>query len=162
ARGGVNDVLAARLGLENIRPLMAAPQPPMMKLVVFVPDTHLREVREAVCAAGAGVIGDYSQCSFSTPGTGTFLPGASTTPYAGQKNIVNEEPERRFETIVPKARLKAVLAALLAAHPYEEVAYDLFELANRDESVGLGRRGTLAQPVALDDFAKTVKARLEI
>ncbi len=160
--GGVNDVLAERIGLEDTTSLLPAHHAGMVKLVVFVPDTHLRAVREAVSAAGAGVIGEYTQCAFSAPGTGTFLPGAATDPYSGRKGIVNEEPEQRFETLVPKARVKSVLAALFDAHPYEEVAYDLVELANRDESIGLGRKGTLPSAMTVDEFAKRVKSKLEI
>jgi len=162
APGGVNDALAARLGLANRRPLLPAPQGAQVKLVTFVPESHLAAVRDAVCAAGAGVIGEYTHCSFSAPGTGTFLPGEAAQPFSGEKHRVNEEPERRFETLVQKARLPRVLEALFGAHPYEEPAYDVVPLENTDRSIGLGVRGELAEPLALDRFAAAVRAALEL
>jgi len=155
--GGVSHVLAERLGLRRVRPLKSAPQAAQVKLVTFVPESHLRQVRDAVCGAGAGVIGDYTHCSFSAPGTGTFLPGDKANPFSGKKRRVNEEPEMRFEVLAPKARLEDVLRALRAAHPYEEVAYDAVMLENRDPAVGLGARGELERPMKLDDFAGFVR-----
>lgn len=160
ARGGVNDVLAGRLGLKEVAPLFPLDHAQQVKLVTFVPETHLAPVRRAVCAAGAGVIGEYTQCSFSAAGVGTFLPSESADPFSGKKGVVNEEAERRFETLVPKARLGAVLEALLKAHPYEEPAYDIVPLENRDPAVGLGRRGVLDAPVDLEDFAAHVRTAL--
>ena len=130
--GGVNDVLAEALGLRETKPLFPVKHAGQVKLVTFVPEAHLAAVRAAVSAAGAGEIGDYTHCSFSMPGTGTFLPGRGATPFSGKKGAVNEEPEARFETLVPKALVPRVVEALLKAHPYEEVAYDLVPLANAD------------------------------
>ena len=145
APGGVNDTLAAALGLEKTKPLFAADEAKQVKLVVFVPESHLAQVRDAVGAAGAGVIGAYTHCSFSAPGVGTFLPGDGAQPFSGETGKLNEEPERRFETLVPNARLGAVLRALFQAHPYEEVAYDVIPLENTDPLVGLGRVGELSE-----------------
>lgn len=160
APGGVSHVLAQRLKLRQVRPLKAASQAAQVKLVTFVPEPHLRQVRDAVCAAGAGIIGEYTHCSFSTPGTGTFLPGGKANPFSGKKHQVNEEPEFRFEVLVTKARLDAVLRALRAAHPYEEIAYDLVTIENRDAAVGLGVRGELEKPLKLADFAAQVRRAL--
>ncbi|MBX7257089.1 MAG: Nif3-like dinuclear metal center hexameric protein [Candidatus Hydrogenedentes bacterium] len=160
APGGVNDVLAAKLGLINLRPLLDAEHVSQVKLVTFVPEAHLAAVRDAVCNAGAGVIGDYTYCSFSSPGIGTFLPGDNAQPFTGRKHTVNEEPERRFEVLVHAARLEGVLAALRAAHPYEEVAYDIVPLANRDDSIGLGRRGDLPKAQTLKQFGSHVRKAL--
>jgi dinuclear metal center YbgI/SA1388 family protein len=157
APGGVNDVLADRLGVRKTAPLLQVPQAGLVKLVTFVPVSHLDGVRRAVCQQGAGVIGEYSFCSFSSPGTGTFLPGIGAQPFSGRKHQVNEEPERRFEVLVPKALVDRVLRALKRAHPYEEVAYDLVSLENRDPAVGLGVRGELDRPLPLDTFAKRVR-----
>lgn len=162
APGGVSAQLAEKLGLLDTRPLIPAPHATQVKLVTFVPEEHLARVRDAVCAAGAGVIGDYTQCSFSTPGVGTFLPGDSAEPYSGEKGRVNEEPERRLEVLVSKARLPRVLQALFEAHPYEEVAYDVVCLENWDDSIGLGCRGRLAKPMELDGFARHVRDALEL
>ena len=151
APGGVNDALAAALGLGNAKPLFASEGARQVKLVVFVPESHLAALRDAVSVAGAGVIGAYTHCSFSAPGTGTFLPGDGARPFSGEPGKVNEEAERRFETLIPKARLGAVLRAMFEAHPYEEVAYDVVPLENTDPAVGLGRVGVL--PEALDETA---------
>ena len=162
APGGVNDILAKRLGLSATKPLLPVPQADQVKLVTYVPEDRLPAVRDAVCKAGAGVIGGYTSCTFSTPGTGTFLPGKNTTPFSGEKQVLNEEPERRFETLVPKARLASVLAALQQAHPYEEVAYDIVCLENRDPALGLGVRGQLPDPTTLGAFARHACAALDI
>ncbi len=119
-------------------------------------------MRDAVSEAGAGTIGEYTHCSFSVPGTGTFKPCSQANPFSGEKGKVNEEPERRFETLVPKVRLTQVLHALLAAHPYEEVAYDLVPLENRDSTISLGIKGTLKEPVRLASFARSVKSALRL
>lgn len=162
APGGVNTVLAERLGLVDTGPLLSAPHATQVKLVTFVPESHLAAVRDAVCSQGAGVIGEYAHCSFSSPGTGTFLPSGRAKPFSGAKHRVNEEPERRFEVLAPKARLTGILAALETAHPYEEVAYDIVTLENRDTAVGLGVRGRLPAPLGLDAFAKHVRKTLEV
>jgi len=160
--GGVNTVLADRIGLKATRVLFPAPHAAMLKLIAFVPATHLGAVREAVCAAGAGVIGDYTHCSFSSEGIGTFLPGEGSNPFSGKKRVVNEEPERKFEVLLPKARLSPVLAALFEAHPYEEVAYDLVPLENTAEGIGLGLIGEMPKAMPLNAFAKHVRERLGV
>ncbi len=159
---GVNHILAGRLGLTRIAPLFPVPHAQQLKLVTFVPENHLAAVRDAVSAAGAGTIGDYTHFSFSAPGTGTFKPGGSARPYSGKKHQVNEEPEMRFETLLPKARASQIVTALKEAHPYEEVAYDLVQLDNLDPAVSLGLRGELSRAVALDTFAARVRHALEI
>ena len=158
--GGVNHVLAERLKLVNTKPLLPATHASQMKLVTFVPESHLARVRDAVCGAGAGVIGEYTHCSFSAAGKGTFRPGNRANPFSGRKAVLNEEPELRFETLVPEAQLAPVLAALRAAHPYEEVAYDLVVLREPDPAVGLGLRGELVRSATLGAFARAVRERL--
>jgi hypothetical protein len=101
------------------------------KLVVFVPPDALDAVRDAVFAAGAGRIGAYERCSWYTGGTGTFFGGEGTTPTVGEKGKEERVPEIRLETVYPAEREDEVVRALLAAHPYEEPAYDLFPLAER-------------------------------
>ena len=99
------------------------------KLVWFVPEEALDPTRDAVFAAGAGRIGDYERCSWYTAGTGTFLGGEGTEPTIGEVGREEQTKELRVETVVPGELVPAVVAALLAAHPYEEVAYDLYQLA---------------------------------
>ncbi len=98
------------------------------KLVVFVPADHLAAVREAMAAAGAGVIGNYSHCSFAAPGRGTFLGGAGAYPAVGAAGRLEEVEEWRLEMACPADKIKGVVAAMKAAHPYEEVAYDVYRL----------------------------------
>jgi hypothetical protein len=98
------------------------------KLVVFVPEAALDAVRDAVFAAGAGRIGDYERCSWYTPGTGTFFGGKGTAPAVGEAGAEEHVPELRLETVFPAERQNEVLAALRAAHPYEEPAFDIYEL----------------------------------
>lgn len=162
APDGVNRVLADRLGLAECRPLVKAPQAAQVKLVTFVPESHLASVRDAVCAAGAGTIGTYTHCTFSVEGVGTFHPLEGAQPYSGVCHTLNEERERRLEVLAPKVRLDAILEALMAAHPYEEVAYDVVVLENRDQSVGLGMRGVLACELRLDEFAARVRDALQV
>ena len=158
--GGVNDVLADTLGLRETTPLFSAKHAGMLKLVTFVPESHLPAVRDAVSRAGAGEIGAYTHCTFATPGVGTFLPGAAAKPHSGVRGKVNQEPEHRVETLVQKAILGRVLEALRAAHPYDEVAYDLIPLQNLDPHIGLGRVGNLAKPLSLRAFAQRVRKSL--
>lgn len=159
---GVNTVLADLLGIERQEPLFGVPQGQLVKVVTYVPESHVAAVRDAMASAGAGVIGAYTHCSFGVEGTGTFLPCAEANPYAGKRGFMNEEPERRIEMPAPCARTEAVVAALRAAHPYEEPAYDIYPLANPDPSVGIGVRGVLPKAMSLRDFAAYVRTALEI
>ncbi|MBI2422060.1 MAG: Nif3-like dinuclear metal center hexameric protein [Candidatus Hydrogenedentes bacterium] len=160
AAGGVNTCLAEALQLQERAPLFPAPHLTNVKIVTFVPESHLDAVRDAMARAGAGQIGDYTSCSFVTPGTGTFMPGTGATPYSGRKGQLNREPEMRLEMIAPAQLSSAVVRALCAAHPYEEPAYDAIPLNNRADRLGLGIQGNLSKPLALDAFAATVVAAL--
>ncbi len=157
---GLNDWLASRLGLADTRPLEPPQSGSFYKLVVFVPAGHEAEVLEAVFAAGAGQVGNYDRCSFRTAGTGSFRGEEGTSPYIGEVGQQEETEEFRLETIVPAARLNKVVARMLKAHPYEEVAYDLLPLANSRSDVGLGRIGVLTKPLSLQLFAEQVRLRL--
>lgn len=160
AAGGVNDVLAERLGLSDVVILDRLHNERLRKLVVFVPvDSHER-VLQAVCEAGAGHIGAYSHCTFNTPGTGTFLPGQDTNPYIGKPGQLERTDEVRLETIVPESIAETVIRAMLEAHPYEEVAYDLYPLDIMGEPHGMGRVGNLPAPLAMREFAAHVRDRL--
>jgi len=162
APGGVNDLLADALDLQDREPMRAVKHALQYKLVTFVPKTHLARVREALSQAGAGAIGAYTHCSFSAPGTGTFLPGAAARPFSGERGTLNEEPEHRIEMLIPKARLPRALEALRQSHPYEEVAYDVIPLENRDPRIGLGLCGALRKTLTLDAFAARAREALDV
>jgi hypothetical protein len=98
------------------------------KIVVFVPEENLDAVRSAMAAAGAGVIGNYSECSFASPGTGTFFGSEKADPAVGDAGRLERVPELRLEMVVQAEKAEAVVAAIKAAHPYEEPAYDVYEL----------------------------------
>ncbi|MDP4149082.1 MAG: Nif3-like dinuclear metal center hexameric protein [Bacteroidota bacterium] len=148
--GGVNGRMAECLGLVNTRPLLPLERV-LRKLICFVPTANLEQVRQAIFAAGAGHIGHYSECSWAVEGRGTFLGGADTRPFVGKPGLRHEEPEMRLEVILPAWQSGRILRAMIAAHPYEEVAYDLVDLANPHPSVGAGLVGEL--PEALDERA---------
>lgn len=159
--GGVNDVLAERLGLQDVEVLAPTSEERMFKLAVFVPASHHRRVLDAVCEAGGGWIGNYSHCTFNIPGKGTFLPREGAQPFVGRVGALEEVEEIRLETVVPEDRLEAVIAAMLAAHPYEEVAYDVYPLKRPVRVQGIGRIGVLPEPVALEPFARRVREVLK-
>lgn len=162
APGGVNDILANKLGLQEITPLAVTASETLLKLVVFVPETHVEQVRSAITAAGAGHVGNYSHCTFQTAGTGTFVPLAGTNPFIGTQGKLEYVAEFRLETILPEKISKRVIKAMLKAHPYEEVAYDLYRLNNEGTVFSLGRIGKLPSPVKLAEFATQVKTALSI
>lgn len=159
--GGVNDLLAEALGLQNIDVLVPTYETKLKKLVVFVPESHADEIRKAIGEAGAGDIGNYSYCSFSGKGKGRFSPGEGTNPFIGTKGELEAVNEERIETIFPAVLEKTVLMAMLKAHPYEEVAYDIYPLENKGPTLGLGRIGTISE-MTLKEFAEHVKKSLEV
>lgn len=160
APGGVNDGLARRFGLTNVRALRALPTGRNVKLVVFVPDADLAKVSDAVFAAGAGVIGQYEQCSFRLAGTGTFFGSDASSPAVGQKGRREEVAEWRLEVLCPEPRVEAVVRAMRTAHSYEEPAFDLVPLAPDPTRHGQGRVGELPEPTTLADFAARVRTQL--
>jgi dinuclear metal center YbgI/SA1388 family protein len=162
---GTNDVLADALYLAERRPIR--PLKPSaagnVKLVTFVPAENVESLAEALGDAGAGVIGDYARCSFRTPGTGTFLGGESTSPAVGRKQTLEHVAEIRLEMLVPFRSLESCLAALREKHPYEEPAFDLVPLLEAPAAgVGMGRIGSLPEPVARDVLIARIKRELMI
>jgi dinuclear metal center YbgI/SA1388 family protein len=144
--GGVNSKICEKLNLQNCRIL--APIPNFLKkLVTFVPTADAEKVRKALFDAGAGHIGNYDSCSFSMNGTGSFRGNDETNPYVGEKNQLHLEDETRIETIFPKHLQSRVIQALLGAHPYEEVAYDVYPLDNEYPQSGIGMIGELDSPM---------------
>lgn len=157
AKGGINDILADRLELTRVKPLTDVTTEALSKIVVFVPGGYEEDVRNALGDAGAGWIGNYSHCTFQTTGTGTFKPLAGTHPFIGHEGELEKVKEVRLETIVPASRLQRVIKAMLKAHPYEEVAYDIYPLNNAGEETGLGRIGYLTEPMPLHAVLAKVK-----
>ncbi|MDR9795781.1 Nif3-like dinuclear metal center hexameric protein [Aeribacillus pallidus] len=162
APGGVNDLLADRLQLVNQKILVPTYQDPLKKLAVFVPKDYEEDVREALGKAGAGFIGNYSYCTFSSAGTGTFLPLENANPFIGDTGKLEMVEEVKIETIFPQSIQKKVIQAMLKAHPYEEVAYDIYPLENEGKQLGLGKIGELEKEMTLKEFAEHVKKALEV
>jgi len=161
ASPGVSDALAAALGVTVeavLEPLSAVAG--LDKWVVYVPRENAAAVQDAVFEAGAGHIGDYSHCSWSVSGIGQFLPHEGASPAVGSVGSVEKVAEDRFEVVAPARARGAVLAAMRAAHPYEEPAFDIFALVPPPTGTGLGRIGTLAQPETLCGFVSRVGAAL--
>ena len=161
ALSGVSFALAEQLGLRDVRFLRPIKNS-LLKLVTFVPSDHFDIVREALAHAGAGQIGNYDACAFVTEGTGFFHPNANANPYVGEGDgQLESTPELRIEVEVSRARLQGVLAALHSAHPYEEVAYDLYPVEQPSTQIGMGAIGTLEHPESLRTFLQRIAEALE-
>ena len=157
--GGVNSKIAEKLNLINTSIL--APKSGMLKkLIVFVPDASSERVRSALFEAGAGRIGNYAECSFSTSGVGTFKPEVGSTPYVGEQNKQHHENEVKVETIYPAYMEGQIIAAMLKNHPYEEVAYDTIVLSNKHKLVGSGLVGELKEEMDEKHFLEYLKKQM--
>ena len=160
AVGGVSEALATALGLTRLRPIAPRGNQPLDKLTTYVPVADADRVREALAKAGAGVIGDYDSASFSTSGEGRFRPLAGANPAIGEVGRLEVVNEVRIECVLPRASRAAVVAAMVAAHPYEEPAYDVVQLADPGVAdTGSGRIGSVA-PTTLRAFAVHVAQAL--
>jgi dinuclear metal center YbgI/SA1388 family protein len=148
---GVNGRIAEQLGLIGRRALQPR-ESTLLKLYCFVPVDQLEIVRSAIFTAGAGHIGGYSECSYSVEGTGTFKGGEGTQPFVGRPGVRHSEKEARVEMILPAHLSRQVVQAMIAAHPYEEVAYDLVPLANMQPGIGAGLVGELPVPMEEEPF----------
>lgn len=147
AEGGVADCLADVLSLTDRRPLTPVPAPPTDKLVTFVPAEHVDALVAALSAAGAGTIGGYDGCAFTSAGEGRYTPGVGTRPLIGAVGTEERTPEVRIEMVLPRACRGAVVTALRGVHPYDEPAYDVYPLASEPSARGLGRIGRLPAPL---------------
>jgi dinuclear metal center YbgI/SA1388 family protein len=156
---GVSVALAKALGLGGPFEIVS-PRGSLRKLVIFVPEENVDAVTDALAEEGAGVIGEYTRCTFRTPGTGTFLGGEATDPYLGEKGRLERVEEVRLETVVPAHAARRAAAAAISAHPYEETALDLYPLDGHPEGCGYGRIGTLPQPMTPDELSEHVAASL--
>jgi dinuclear metal center YbgI/SA1388 family protein len=159
APGGINDALAAQVGLEEVRPFGSGAQEMAYKLITFVPPEYLDAVLDRMAAAGAGEIGLYRRCAFYHPGTGTYEPQPGANPFQGAVGRREHVDEMRLEVRVPAHRLSAVVKAMLQAHPYEEVAYDVYPL-HPPQVYSLGRVGRLPRPMRVTELRDYLAERL--
>jgi dinuclear metal center YbgI/SA1388 family protein len=157
---GVSDALAERLGLQDVRPLDTQRDEPLAKLVVFVPTADAARLVDALAAAGAGAIGAYDRCAWTSEGIGTFRPLVGAEPAVGEVGRVERVAETRVEMVLPAARRDEVVAALRAAHPYEEPAFDVLAQLSAPSTRGTGRLGVLATTMNLREFTAHVAAAL--
>jgi dinuclear metal center YbgI/SA1388 family protein len=159
-RGGTSFALAEHLGLEQVQ-FLHTPFKTLAKVVSYVPSDAVDRVAHAMADAGGGTIGNYDLCSFRTTGTGTFRGNDQATPTAGIRGMLERVEEVRLEMLVPSHRVRAVIQAMKAVHPYEEVAHDVYPLENPTTDAGMGALGTLQRPMQLDAFLKRVKSTLK-
>ncbi len=157
---GLNQILAEYIGLHDIKPFGPGHQEALYKLVVYVPKGYEEAVRQALHDGGAGNSEKYGDCSFRCKGTGSFRPLEGSQPFIGQAGDLEEVEEYRLETVVEPAKLKPVLQQMLAAHPYEEAAYDIFKLENQGLVYSMGRIGTTADMMSLGELCAQVKMSL--
>ena len=167
ALGGINDVLAKIVGIIDPQPLEVkeVETSRYCKLAVFLPESDLEKVSEAIFAAGGGKIGaesKYSKCSFRNRGVGTFQGDETSSPTVGKRGRFEQAEELRWETVVPTAQLGAAVKALLKAHSYEEVAYDVYPMLEAQAEKGLGRFGELRKPIAVTSLVEKIKRILKV
>lgn len=156
SRAGVNAMLSEKLGVINTQILQPL-KDKLLKLVTFCPVGHAEKVREAMFAAGAGHIGNYDSCSYNLDGFGTFRGNESADPFVGEKGKLHEENEFRIEVILPDYLSGRIISEMIKAHPYEEVAYDLYPLKNEYDMAGAGMHGILEHPMDEQDFLQHLK-----
>lgn len=158
---GVNFKFANRLGLQNISILNPKPGR-LVKLETFVPKENMQEVLNALYEAGAGNIGNYAECSFTSDGTGTFTPNDKANPSIGRKGIAESVKEKRIEVLLPSHKVQKVVSALKIAHPYEEVAYYATALNNKNQEVGAGVIGELEKEFNTEEFLAYLKEKMQL
>lgn len=159
---GLNDYFMEVMGFENSKILDVTNTETLYKIVVYVPKTYEDKVREALGKSGAGHIGNYSDCTFNTDGKGTFRPLEGTNPFIGELDKLEVVDEVKIETIVPQRILGGVISSMIKAHPYEEVAYDLYKLENKGNAVGLGRIAALKESMSLKELSMMIKEKLNM
>jgi dinuclear metal center YbgI/SA1388 family protein len=157
--GGVSHTLARRLGLGNVAPLSPL-HGREKKIVVFVPPTHAGGVMQAMAGAGAGVIGRYESCSFTTEGIGSFVPRPGSKPFLGTKGNFERVGETRLEMVCPSWRVEAVVGAMRSVHPYDEPACDVYPTESPSRGMGMGSVGELEAPLGLRPFLGLVARKL--
>lgn len=158
---GVNNKIADKLNLVN-RKILLPKENMLMKLYTFVPTDHAEEVRNALFNAGAGNVGNYSECSFNAEGTGTFKAGENTNPFVGEQGIRHEEKEIKMEVTFSSYLKQNIIAALFTSHPYEEVAYDIVALSNDYQNTGSGLIGELKNEISENDLLAILKKQFNL
>ncbi len=158
---GVNAKICDKIGLNNCK-ILAPKNGILKKLCFFVPIASAEAVKNAIFNAGAGEIGNYSNCSFSVSGEGTFKANDNANPYVGEKNQTHKEQEQRLEVVYPAPAESKILKALLTTHPYEVVAYDIYSLDNKHQEVGAGMVGELSEEMDAIDFLKHLKTAMDL
>jgi dinuclear metal center YbgI/SA1388 family protein len=153
----VSRKMAGKLGLKEIK-VLSPLEKRVLKLVVYIPESHFDKVTNAIFEAGAGVIGNYDRCGFSSAGTGSFRGSEKANPFVGEKGVIHFEKETRFETVMFSHLREKVIKALLDVHPYEEPAYDIYLLENNNVDAGLGCTGELISSMTENDFLKHVSS----
>lgn len=160
-KGGLNDFVASTLDLTGIE-IIEERYEQWYKFVVFVPKEAEEKIRKVICQHGGGKWQNYSCCTFNIEGKGTFIPQEGSEPYIGEPGCVNYVDEVRIECIVNKGNLSNLIDATIKAHPYEEVAYDVYKIENKFKDAGIGRLGKLKEPESFGDFKRKIKNRLGI
>jgi dinuclear metal center YbgI/SA1388 family protein len=160
AINGVNDMICEQLGLVN-RKILIPQNATVKKLTTYVPKNELNKVRDALFQAGAGAIGNYDNCSFNVEGTGTFNGNEKSQPTKGQKGITQEEQEVKLSVIFAKHLQNSILQTLFKVHSYEEVAYEIVTLENKNQEIGMGMIGELPTPVDESSFLKDLKLKMK-
>lgn len=141
-QGGINDYLAHQLGLTSIKPLQVTASNKFQKLIVYVPQSHYESVRDAIIQSNKATIGQYSGCTFGSEGIGTFIPLEGSHPYRGETHQLEQVQEVKLECMVHPNQLQELMAIIQNVHPYEEIAYDVYNLENVKQVEGIGRVGT--------------------
>lgn len=153
---GVNKKIADKLGLINTQ-ILSPKKMLLKKLVTFVPSSHFEKVRESLFNAGAGNIGNYDKCSFALEGIGSFKGNENSNPFIGEKGKLSLEKETRLELIFESVNEQQIITALKQNHPYEEVAFDIYQLENTYQNIGSGMTGELETPISENDFLEKLK-----
>jgi dinuclear metal center YbgI/SA1388 family protein len=157
---GVNAKIGEKLGIKNYK-ILQPKNKVLKKLYSYTPVQYTQQILRALFDAGAGQIGNYSECCFLVNGTGTYFPNDEAQPALGEKNKRNAENEDKIEVIFPFYLENKIIAALQQSHPYEEVAYEIITLGNKNQTIGSGMTGTLEQPMEETDFLHFVKQQLQ-
>ena len=158
---GVNDKIAEKIGLKNLQMLLPK-ENILKKLITFAPIDKAEEVRKALFSAGGGELGKYSECSFNSEGTGTFKPLEGADPFVGEIGKRHEEKEIKIEVIFPGYLEQKIIRAMIEAHPYEEVAYDIISLGNYLSDVGSGLIGELEKETGEAEFLEKIKTAFDL
>ena len=155
-KDGVNSVIAKKIGLEKTK-ILRPKKDFIKKLSFYCPVSDARRLKDVLWEAGAGNIGNYSHCSFSSTGQGTFMGNNESKPYLGQKNVLNSEKEEKIEMLLPSYLQNKILNTLFSSHPFEEVAYEIHLLENLNQDIGSGMFGKLKTPMKSNDFLRYLK-----